>query len=453
MSEPDPRFDELVAVYLDGDLAEDEREELMAILGADPRVREELRRQLRVSGALARLRPERSDENFVRTVLPHLGCVAGESADEFTGRVMTSIRFTRRRRMALAMAAAIALLGTFAGLLVRGDAGVATLYTAGSEEGKKVRASDRFELSEGISRLEFGNGAVVAVEAPAALTVSSADEIILDHGRLNAWCPESAHGFQVTTVSATLTDLGTSFGVSADKNGTADFVVLDGQVEIVRDGEKRTLKKGAALRAVRQQGFSELAYEPKPFHLTWPVASGIRSTRGEVIPAPPGTPEELALMENDDHILVIPERRDFIPRGPIRCDITAPGVYEGEAIVGSQRLEPKRKRKVRSYLLRYNPVAVPGKRKLKRIQGTVTFDRPVLAIITSSQKLNRTDTLLSKAPLPPSSAVEPRTRGLESEQRPRPSDRVRLSKNRRTVSVLFFAGESVDEIRAITADN
>ncbi|MCW1926261.1 FecR domain-containing protein [Luteolibacter arcticus] len=443
-------FDLLCAQYLDGTLAEVERDRLAELLDSDPAAVAALRSQLLVSGALARLRPERSDETFLRSVLPHLGTVADEAEDAFPDRVRKTIRLERWRRIGLAAAAVVALAGGLVYYLQPQGAVVATSFD-GDEPSRPVRTGEKLVFSTGITRMEFTNGAVVAIEAPATLTIRSANEVVLDRGRLNAWCPETAHGFRVVTASATLKDLGTSFGVSAAADGSADFMVLDGKVEVKKDNETRLIERGAALRARRGTRLSDVAFEPSAYHRTWPVASGIRSTRGEVVPAPPGTPESLAALENDAQILVIPERRDFKPAAPIRADIISPGTYEGPNLIAREELTPIEGTRVRSYLLRYNPVGQLKAAGTKRFHGSVTFDRPVLAIITASRKLNRTDSFLTKTPLPKLNAQDTELRGLERQPLP-PSDRVELSQDRRTITVTFFADQSIDEIRAVTED-
>lgn len=452
---PDPR--QLCASYLDGTLTAEERDRLVEMLEADPSLLAELRSQLRISGALARMRPELSDEAFLRSALPHLEAVGREDEEVFPQRIMKEIRFRRTRRTVLAIAAVVVLSGTLALLMPGGRTApsgtiTATLYT-GEEDGasRSVRSGETLEVSSGVSRLEFSNGAVVAIEGPASLAVRSPEEVELHHGRLNGWCPETAHGFRVVTTSATLTDRGTSFGVSAATDGTSDFVVLDGTVEVERDGETRTLLEGGAVRANRDKGLHDLAFEPSLYQRTWPVASGIRTTRGEVVPAPPGTPETLAALESDEHILVIPERRDFTLASRIRVDINSPGTYQAESLLANLPFKPRPKVRMRSYLLRYNPVGTVPRPGFRRFEGSVTFDRPVLAIIVAGKKLHQTDGLLSKAPLPALNAIDAELRGLERAKNPGP-DSVTLSRDRRTISVTFYAGESIDEIRAITAD-
>jgi hypothetical protein len=448
-------FEILCAQYLDGTLDESSRDRLADLLESDPAAMEVLRAQLLVSGALARLRPELSDETFLHTVLPHLGKVAEEADDTFPSRVRNTIRFQRWKRTALAAAAVVLLAGAVIFMMRPQNPGsdtgtvVATRFD-GDEPSRQVHTGEKLVFSTGITRMEFTNGAVVAIEAPAELSIRSEDEVVLEHGRLNAWCPETAHGFRVVTTTATVTDLGTSFGVSAAKDGTADVLVLDGKVVVQKDNETRQIERGAAVRAKRGKKLSPLAFEPSPFRRTWPVASGIRSTRGEVVPAPPGTPEALAALENDSQILVIPERRDFKPAGPIPVDITEPGIYEGQSLTAPYQVTPPESTRVRSYLLRYNPVGQLKELGLRRFEGSVTFDRPVLGIIATSRKLNRTDATLSRAPLPKLNAQDNELRGLE--RGPVSADHVELSADRKTITVTFFADMSIDEIRAITED-
>lgn len=443
-------FEDLCAGYLDGSLSGEESARFVALIEENPALLATLGSQLIVSGALARMKPEQSDEAFLRNVLPHLKSVTEEDEDAFPNRVRNTIRFARWRKIALAAAAVVALV--LAVTFTRPEGvGVATLF---DESGSRmVFAGSKLKFDKGVARIEFTNGAVVAIEAPAELSITSADRVELDHGRLNAWCPETAHGFRVITRTATVTDLGTSFGVSATKDGSADFVVLDGKVEVSKGGETRLIEKGSALRSKQGTGFSEVAFEPSGFKRTWPVASGIRSTLGEVVPAPPGTPETLADYENDTHIIVIPERRDFHPRQPTKVNIVKPGGYEGLILHKTVAFNPPKEKKVRSYLLRYNPVGKLRPNTNKRFEGSVTFDRPVLALITASGLLHLSDEVFSKTPIPMMSEVDTKLRGLEHSPKLIRSDRVELSPDRRTLKVTFIAGESIDEIRAVTSDD
>lgn len=462
---PESEFDALCAELLDGSIDQAARERLFEIVRDDPAMLGELRQHLLISGSLSRMNPKFSDERFSFSIAGHLRKLGEESPSDFPGEVSKRIRTHRlQRRAVIALAACLALAAIPLALLKkRGSGGTPVALVAvatrisGGENGAMnasvtIHENQRIDLDEGMMRLEFTNGAVVAVEAPARFTVKNAKEILLQSGNLNAWCPETAHGFRIDTESATLTDLGTSFGVSARPDGSADFMVLDGEVEVSNKGENRKLLKGAAVRASSSEGLEDLKFEPSPFKRTWPVASGIQSTTGEVVPAPPNTPEIVALHEDDNHILVIPERRSFKLPPKLASNIITPGTYGGRkwsGVHGANPIVSNGKEHARSYLLRYNPVGVLDYGVFRRFEGSVTFDRPVLGIVTSTGKLRITDRICSAAPIP-EPEQNPNMRGVEGGPKTEP-DTITLSEDRRTVSVVFFAGESVDEIRVITA--
>lgn len=461
MNTPDKGFEELCAELLDGTLGEDDHDRLLALLREEPERVQELQRHLMVSGALCRQNPAYDDERFVSSMSTHLHQLGDEPILEFPTRVRRRITRQRQRRMAWALAACLTLAAVPLALHYRSitpdpapAVATATLLRTGESEtaqAEAIEAGRNIDLESGLMRLEFGNGAVVAVEAPARFRVASADLIELESGNLNAWCPETAHGFRVTTHSATLTDLGTTFGVSATKDGFADFVVLEGEVEVSAGGKQRKLLEGKAVRATALSSFEDVAFETAPFRRTWPVTSGILATTGEVIPAPPNTPKMVASYEDDEHIIVIPERRAFRLPDRLPADITTPGEYgggTGNTLKNSQPIVGGGGQRGRSYLLRYNPVGLLDFGVFVQFEGTVTFDRPILGIITSTPKLDHSDPIASAAPLP--DTPEPHgMRGLEAGPRTK-SDYIKLSESRRTITVAFNAGESIDEIRVIT---
>ncbi len=461
---PPEAFERLCSELLDGSIDEAGREQLVELVRNDAGLLEELRNHLLVSGTLARMNPEFSDERFSHSISTHLERVGDETAESFPSLVSGRIRRHRfRRRLAVGAAAAAVVLASAPLYLMQRnqpsppEAAVAVALHLGrahqpKPESEMIEPGRRIDLDEGVMRLNFANGAVVAIEAPAAFTVPSGEEIILSNGNLNAWCPESAHGFRVKTGTATLTDLGTSFGVSASADGSADFIVLDGEVEVESRGDKRNLLKGSALHASRTSELEDRDFETSAFTRTWPVASGIESTTGEVIPAPPNTPEALAAHEDDEHVLVIPERRTFKLPPKLPADIREPGTYGGDPpttnLHGPNGLVTKGDKTARSFLLRYNPVGTLEFMEFRHFEGSVTFDRPILAIITSTGKLRMTDQIATSTPLP-EPEINPGMRGVEGGPKTDP-DRITLSEDRRTISVLFNAGESVDEIRVIT---
>lgn len=93
-------------------------------------------------------------------------------------------------------------------------------------------------LSRGLMELQFKSGARVTLEAPASFTVESAMRGILDHGKLTAEVPESAHGFTINTPRGETVDLGTEFGLVVAKDGATETHVFAGEVVVHPEGSE-----------------------------------------------------------------------------------------------------------------------------------------------------------------------------------------------------------------------
>lgn len=117
------------------------------------------------------------------------------------------------------------------------------------------------ELASGLIEITFDHGARVVVEGPATLGVTSADGMSMDLGQLRARVPARAVGFQVTTPTVKITDLGTEFGLRVDRGGQTEVHVFDGQIqaELVADGQKasKPLKLTANQAARFYPGWNE----------------------------------------------------------------------------------------------------------------------------------------------------------------------------------------------------
>lgn len=446
--ETDAEFMDLLELLLEGKLQEDGEARLEFLLTADPTNVELLRKHLDLSTALGQVSGAKDD--FVRATAVHVAKISNEGEFDFARRVKSRI-VRRRISKALAIAAAVSLAGLFLYQTVGPGSRVATLVrmTDGTPGSKPVgiRAGTRLQEETGLIRLNFPNGAVAAIEAPLKLTVVSDKEILLESGRLNAWCPEAAHGFKVKTASAVLTDLGTSFGISATPDGKSEFVVLDGLVEVEKGTDKRRLAQGDAVQAGKKDPIRNVQFDASAFRNTWSVTSGIVATSGKVMPAPPDVPEKLSKMEDDDYVLVIPEKRNIPFTRPIRAEITGPGKLPGDFMGKLTQLNPEPKKRLSSFLLRYDPVGTFSEEHFLKFQGEVTFDRPVLAIATARESLAHTDIAFAFG------EWHSQYRGIEIKQRLNPPDTVTLSEDRRTVKITFYAGASTDEIRVILEDD
>ncbi|MES2437537.1 MAG: hypothetical protein V4584_00630 [Verrucomicrobiota bacterium] len=440
---------DLIERLLEDSLDEAGHARLMELVEIHPALLETIARQLEISTALHLA--ARQDQDFVKRTASHVVRIANESEFEFAGRVRRRI-IRGRLVKGLAIAAVLTLAaipfafkrpphGERVALLLRMNRDNAVISS------KPVHAGSLIDEPSGLIRLDFKNGAIVAIEGPSKLKVVSGMEIELLSGRMNGWCPDTAHGFKVRTASAALTDLGTSFGITTTTDGKSEFMVLDGLVEVEKGDEKVRLEEGDAITSSIDQEMRATSFDPSVFKKTWPFANGILSTRGAVIPADPDIAERLVQLENNDHVLVIPERRGVPFNREIRGEIFSPGTLPGEFDGTVRSMEPAAGKRLSSFLIRYNPVGVISEERFLRFEGEVTFDRPVLAIACQNGPLSHGDAVFSTV------GWSDPLRGIELVQRLNPSDRVTLSADRRTVKVVFYAGASTDDIRVILEDS
>ena len=454
---PDELID-LLEQLSEGALDESGRDQLANLLREKPELRVVVKEHFVVSRALSQL--ERTENGFAEKTAAHVAKIAEESEFGFAKKVAGRI-VRQRVTKAFAAAAVITLAAVPAFLLLRQSPKpslvtapempeVATMVRLDPQKGvspsRPVKAGDVLAETSGLLRLDFKNGAVIAIEAPAELTVVSAMEINLKTGKLNGWCPDTAKHFKVTTASADLTDLGTSFGVTATPDGKAEFMVLDGKVEVQKGDEKIHLVQGDAVKTSAQDKLSSAEFDPSEFKNTWPLAQGIFATKGAVVPADPDIPEKVALMESDEHVLVIPERRSVPSTRPLLVNIVDSGNLPENLPDKQYTIAPVPGKHLSSFLIRYDPVGTFPKDYFKRFEGQVTFDRPVRAIATQRTTLEATDEIFAMG------KWESVYRGIELEQDNKIPDSVTLSPDRHTVTVIFYAGASTDEIRVILED-
>lgn len=459
MNDTDPAsFAQLFEQMLEGDIDDTARARLIGLLESDPALCNEVRRHLGISAALEHLSYGEDQDAFVRMVTEHVFHLGGEGDESFVEKVIGQLPVRKRPWRPVAVAALLLLSAVAGFLMLRGGekgpvlAKLKTIDAQGQVvSSREVRGGFEHVLKEGLLRLDFGNGAIVAIEGPADFEVVSAAVMRLGSGKLNAWCPQSAHGFEVITANAKVTDRGTSFGVSATSGGSTDFIVLDGIIDVSQGSDTRRLTEGEALRSSGSGGLESVAFQAEKFSRTWPLASGILSASGSVKPAPPATPEQLALMEDDESVLVIPEKRSVPFDKPLEVELAAPGEISLQHLPQRQTVAARRELRLRSFLIRYNPVGRPAG-KFQRFEGQVTFDRPVLAICASGPVLEASDAVFATGPWRAAEG-EVEFRGIDLDQPESRADQVRLSADRHTVSIIFNAGTSTDDLRVIVEED
>ena len=135
-----------------------------------------------------------------------------------------------------------------------------------------LNVNDYLNLASGLAEVTYDSGAKLILQGPCTYRIESSSSGFLRVGRLTARVvesrglrvesakPQAANPkFVVQTPSATVTDLGTEFGVDVDKQGTTDSLVFVGVVKMqtsAAEGEKpareETLHANESARVERQ---------------------------------------------------------------------------------------------------------------------------------------------------------------------------------------------------------
>lgn len=135
---------------------------------------------------------------------------------------------------------------------VTGLKGVAWLTGQQRELGERL-AAGMLRFQQGTVRIVFTGGVVASVVGPAELHLLAGDHARLIAGTFVAYAPPGAEGFRLDTPGAEITDLGTEFGASVDREGNTDLSVFDGSVQLVAKGdgnrEVYTQGQGATISA------------------------------------------------------------------------------------------------------------------------------------------------------------------------------------------------------------
>ncbi|MEO1524891.1 MAG: FecR domain-containing protein [Planctomycetota bacterium] len=434
------RIRELASTVMDGTCGEDQRRELNQILRGNDAARDEYLAALDLHAVLMTDLSVGSstDTAPVPPVTP-----------KSHSREPSSHRWVRVGAIA-ALAAGLLLFVSLIGNAPSESPSFVTI----AQLNNAVWQSDRFDvgnrfgattmrLESGLVRLEYDSGVELTLEGPAELTLISAEQAELSGGLLTATVPPGAEGFSVDTPTAKVVDLGTSFGIDLREDGFSNVAVFDGEVEVaIPDSEeKRLLTEGESVRIGRDSAIEDVGFDPEPFGRLWPIASGIVASTENIQFVPPW-PKQIRFIESDDYIFTAPEGHSIRLATPLKLTIAEPGEYSqnddlspGEVPEGSY---------VRSFIFHYSPVEQTGPRRAARILGSVTFDRPVLGLITRHEDLVESRRFSRRG----AGEANPR-RELRFTGGP-DGDRVLLSEDRKTLTLdLVSPGRSSDLMRVI----
>lgn len=102
------------------------------------------------------------------------------------------------------------------------------------------------ELEQGQTLLKFACGAEIRVLAPTRILLLDPMQIYLEYGRIEANCPESAHGFAVDSPQGRVIDLGTRFSMELGTNANEgmNVSVTEGMVRIEPGSIPITIRQG-----------------------------------------------------------------------------------------------------------------------------------------------------------------------------------------------------------------
>lgn len=302
----------------------------------------------------------------------------------------------------------------------------------------------RLAFSSGVVGLRFKDGVEVTIEGPAEFELIHANRTRLHSGLLSAVVPPGAEGFKVETSGATVTDLGTAFGIKIDELGDAEVSVFDGEVDVaLNDSSKqRLLKEGEAIRIDAGEGLKSVEFNVQPFEKLWPVWSGIKGSSGAFRFKPPW-PRQLRLIRSDSKIFVLPDKFQTVLSQPLNLNITEPGAYRLASELTPSEVPAGKQ--LRSFLLHFHPQSTGSH---SRVEGSITFDRPVVGLVVLQNEL----AAWKKATSPNRLDKIKESRQLELTGRPT-GDSVTLSKDRHTVEVSLAVPKRFSDLVRVIVDD
>ena len=210
----------------------------------------------------------------------------------------------------------------------------------------------------------------------------------------------------------------------------------------------RILREGEAVRTSEGSStIDDVAYETSRFENAWPVTSGVLQTTGSMRFVSPGPDFHPGNFEDNEHIVVFPEKRGFEPGELVRVDMVDPGEYAKTRYREKPTLPTGRR--LTSYLLQldaYPEGENPNRRR--SVRGQITFTKPIVGIITMDRLLKESESVfgIPNVAYPSARMIEPRPEGDE-----RPGfDSLILAADRRTLFIELQENPGhLDQVRVL----
>ncbi|MFT5042804.1 MAG: hypothetical protein ACI9R3_001344 [Verrucomicrobiales bacterium] len=258
MNDPD-FFDLIAAWYENTELPPERRQQLLDRLADDVELRRELAREIQTVGLTEAVQAGEPRWLRLEEMLEADG--ATDLSLETEEKVMASIAdhpgFAPNRRvpaprgwLIAGSVAAMAIFGLFLwtgpmketdpgiARIIRIEGGGAEVSGRGLSAGDELRAGEQLSMESGMIEMAFREtGVHIIATAPLSLTADSPNRISLHDGEAKLHVPPQGVGFVVETAERKITDLGTSFVVTAREQGSK-VLVLDGEIMVEeRDDE------------------------------------------------------------------------------------------------------------------------------------------------------------------------------------------------------------------------
>jgi hypothetical protein len=108
--------------------------------------------------------------------------------------------------------------------------------TLSLRKGDQLYSNKSLSLSTGIIEVQTLRGVWITIEGPAEFEFTKEADCYLKYGRMYAHVGSQGIGFTVSTTNAKVIDLGTEFGVRAEKTGETELHVIKGKTTMVSGG-------------------------------------------------------------------------------------------------------------------------------------------------------------------------------------------------------------------------
>ncbi len=243
------RVHSLAIRQLEGSLSDEQRSELIGLLGESARARRVYLEHMQDTVSLRWMYSGHFDRRMALAIAEH-----GPEAVRKAGRIklagaaafaiaaslacvfaLSALRSDERAETSTPVVAAAAAPSPPSIATVRAVSDVfwaKGATPAGLLSGVKV--GQEFNFLKGTVELTFLSGAEVKVFGPAKFQVSSPKSILCSRGRVTTLVGETGKGFTIDTPKARIVDLGTEFGVDISEKGDTQVVVFQGSVDLTK---------------------------------------------------------------------------------------------------------------------------------------------------------------------------------------------------------------------------